>query len=86
MSPGKSRDDRSAASHAGGSHRIGAHMSIAGGVLLSSIVSFYFVPPAFALAARLWSGRRAAAEVVTLEGEAMPDPAKGKVGLIAAAE
>jgi hypothetical protein len=27
-------------------------MSIAGGVLLSTVVSFYFVPPAFALLAR----------------------------------
>jgi len=39
-------------------------MSIAGGVLLSTVVSFFFVPPAFALLAR--SGRLPAKSVVTL--------------------
>ena len=57
-------------------------MAIAGGVLLSSVVSFYFVPPAFALLARTWSRRReASGGVVPLDSEPLPEPR-----LIAAAE
>ena len=50
-------------------------MAIAGGVLLSSVVSFYFVPPAFALLART---RSAAAgdddKVVDFKGERVQEP------------
>ncbi|NNE22466.1 MAG: efflux RND transporter permease subunit [Rhizobiales bacterium] len=47
-------------------------MAIAGGVLLSTAVSFYFVPPAFALVAR----RRSCAVKGILSGHAFVEPAK----------
>ena len=41
-------------------------MAIAGGVLLSTVVSFFFVPPAFVLLNRRQTGKPAAADVVEL--------------------
>ena len=61
-------------------------MAIAGGVLLSSVVSFYFVPPAFLLAVRLWSRKATEAKVVPLESEPLPPRRAEAAGYIAAAE
>ncbi|MEO0683147.1 MAG: efflux RND transporter permease subunit, partial [Pseudomonadota bacterium] len=64
-------------------------MAVAGGVLLSTVVSFYFTPPMFAVANRR-AGRRAAAEAPAERDAAFedgaPTPAAAPANLFVAAE
>ena len=63
-------------------------MAIAGGVLLSTVVSFYFVPPAFALVTRLRSRVEDDSQIVIMSSESTPLilPRSQGPGFLAAAE